>query len=186
MPDTIEKKIFQIQVYLKDINPKIWRRLLIPSDLSFADLHKLIQASMGWSGKHLHKFIYRKQVYAPALDVRFEPDAKDYHNYDVGVAFKRANSKIQYLYDFADNWMHEIVVEKTLPWRDDFNRPVCLSGKMKCPPENCGGVWGYSKLKNESMNSLHHEDDASDLDLLAFSPNYFNLDKTNESIASIF
>ena len=51
---------YQIQMALKEIKPKIWRRLLIPSNLLLSDLHKVIQTSMGWDNLHLHQFIKKK------------------------------------------------------------------------------------------------------------------------------
>ena len=67
------KKIYQIQIALKGFKPKIWRRLLIPSDLLLSDFHKIIQTSMGWTNSHLHQFIKNRTYYTERM-----PGDEDY------------------------------------------------------------------------------------------------------------
>ena len=50
------------------------------------------------------------------------------------------------MYDFGDNWVHEITLEKIFD--DKRKEAFCLSGKGNCPPEDCGGPYGYEDMKN--------------------------------------
>ena len=44
--------------------------------------------------------------------------------------------------------------------------PACLAGKGACPPEDCGGPWGYADLK-QALTDPRHEEHESMLDWLA-------------------
>ena len=142
-------KTYQVLVDLKKITPKIWRRLLIPSDLLLSDFHKVIQTSMGWTNSHLHQFIKDDTFYT----VRIEADDfwnemrnVDYKKMKVSDLLINEKDKIIYDYDFGDGWEHDVTLEKILPAGTDLIKPTCIAGKMNCPPEDCGGVWGYHDL----------------------------------------
>ena len=112
------KKIFQIQILLKNITPKIWRRLLVDSDILLPDLHKIIQTSMGWTNSHLHQFIKDKRFYAQEReDDGFwsELDNVDYSAIRLNSLLKKEKDKIIYEYDFGDGWQHDVILEKILP-----------------------------------------------------------------------
>ena len=57
----MRNKIYQFKISLNDINPSIWRRILVPATYSFWDLHVAIQDSMGWLDYHLHVFRIRQK-----------------------------------------------------------------------------------------------------------------------------
>jgi hypothetical protein len=59
--------------------------------------------------------------------------------------FSMKNRSADYVYDFGDNWEHRIQLEKILPREKNINYPICIKGKRACPPEDCGGIWGYEK-----------------------------------------
>lgn len=178
------KKIYQIQIALKGFKPKIWRRLLIPSDLLLSDLHKIIQTSMGWTNSHLHQFNKNRTFYTVRMegdDFWEEMDNVDYKSIKISDLLKKEKEKIIYEYDFGDGWEHDIILEKLLPIDDKINYPVCLKGKMNCPPEDCGGVWGYSGML-EILKQPDHEEYESYIEWLGdeFDPEYFNKDEVNE------
>jgi hypothetical protein len=54
---SINQTIIQAKVTLQDIEPPIWRRLLLPPTLNLAELHHVLQAAFGWRDEHLHEFI---------------------------------------------------------------------------------------------------------------------------------
>jgi len=106
------KKIYQIQVELKGSKPKIWRRILIDSDILLVDLHRIIQTTMGWTNSHLYAFSDGFQEYSPK---EFEVEnAKDSRTARLNKILKEEKSKISYEYDFGDGWEHDVILEKIL------------------------------------------------------------------------
>jgi len=177
-------KIYQIQIALKRFKPKIWRRLLIPSDLLLSDFHKVIQTSMGWTNSHLHQFIKNRTFYTVKMqddDLWDEMDNVDYKEMKISDLLKKEKDKIVYEYDFGDGWEHDIILEKILPPDNDTKHPICLTGKMNCPPEDCGGIWGYSDML-EILKDPDHEEYESYIEWLGeeFDPKYFDKDEVNE------
>ncbi|NOZ83772.1 MAG: plasmid pRiA4b ORF-3 family protein [Epsilonproteobacteria bacterium] len=177
------KKVYQVQVALKGFKPKIWRRLLIPSDLLLSDFHKIIQTSIGWTNSHLHQFIKNRTFYTERMpdDSWNEMNNVDYKKIKISDLLKKEKEKIVYEYDFGDSWEHDIILEKILPLDDKMNYPVCLKGKMNCPPEDCGGVWGYSEML-EILKQPDHEEYENYIEWLGgeFDPEYFDKDEVNE------
>lgn len=175
-------------IILKGIEPSVWRRLLVPSNVSLAKLHKIIQRAMGWTDSHLHQFMVGKQIYAP-------PDPEDFglgrktlsertHKLEQ-VAF-RAKMKLLYVYDFGDDWLHEVLVEKVLPVDPAARYPVCLGGARACPPEDCGGAPGYDGLLEALADPRHPEhDDAKDWVGEGFDPEALDLEKVNRALARL-
>ncbi|GAB4363286.1 MAG: plasmid pRiA4b ORF-3 family protein [Calditrichia bacterium] len=180
------KKIYQIQVALKHYRPKIWRRLLVPSDLFLADLHKIIQTAMGWTNSHLHQFIKDKRFYSkmePEDELWRSPRIIDYDKNKIRISdlLQAEKEKIIYEYDFGDGWEHDVILEKILPFDENLTYPLCVAGKRHCPPEDCGGPLGYAHMLEVLKNSKHKEytmfrdwlrDD--------FDPDYFNIEEVNK------
>jgi hypothetical protein len=178
------QKIFQIQIALKGFKPKIWRRILIPSDLLLSDFHMIIQIAMGWTNSHLHQFIKNRKFYTMRMqddDLWDEMDNVDYKKMKVSDLLKKEKEKIVYEYDFGDSWEHDIILEKILPIDKNIKYPICLTGKMNCPPEDCGGVWGYSDML-EVLKDPSHEEYESYIEWLGekFDPEYFDKNEINE------
>ena len=180
------KIIYQIQISLNYFKSKIWRRLLIPSDLLLSDFHKIIQTSMGWKNSHLHHFIKNQTFYSERLyddDLWDDFDNVDYRKIKISDLLKEENEKIIYEYDFGDSWNHDIILEKILTRDNQLKYPICLSGKMNCPPEDCGGIGGYSEML-EILKQPDHEEYESYIEWLGgeFDPEYFNMNEVNEML----
>ncbi|MCK9206957.1 MAG: plasmid pRiA4b ORF-3 family protein [Salinivirgaceae bacterium] len=178
-------KIYQIQIALSGFKPKIWRRILIPSDMLLSDFHKVIQTTMGWTNSHLHQFIYNRTFYSvkhPDDDMWGDMDNVDYKKKKTRVSdlLKTGKDKITYEYDFGDGWQHDIVLEKILPVDSNLKYPICVTGKMNCPPEDCGGIWGYADML-EILKQPDHEEYESFIEWLGdeFDPEYFDKDEVN-------
>ncbi|MGB4204426.1 MAG: plasmid pRiA4b ORF-3 family protein [Bacteroidales bacterium] len=177
-------KIYQIQISLKGSKPKIWRRLLVPSDLLLSDFHKIIQTTMGWTNSHLHQFIKNGIFYTKRMvddDIWGGMSDVDYKEIKISDLLKSEKEKIIYEYDFGDGWEHDIILEKILPVDNKINYPICVGGKMNCPPEDCGGIWGYFDL----LDILKNPDDEEYENYIEwlgeeFDPEYFNKDEINE------
>ena len=179
------KKIYQIQIALKNFKPKIWRRILVPSDVSLSDFHKIIQTTMGWTNTHLHQFYKNGKRYMEQMEEDYMWDDRNQFDYiamQLSDLLRYEKEKISYEYDFGDGWNHEIVLEKILPFDDKEEYPVCIKGKMNCPLEDCGGAWGYADLLEVLKNPKHKEYEEL-VDWIGdehFDPEHFDKDEVNE------
>ena len=155
--------IFQFKITLKDINPSIWRRIQVPSKYSFWDLHVAIQDSMTWFDCHLHAFRMKRPHGRKILEIGIPSDDFDdiecLPGWDEYIAdyFIKPGKTAEYEYDFGDSWHHEILFEGLLLKEKNIKYPVCLAGERACPPEDCGGVWGYEKLLAVLQNPKDEE-----------------------------
>lgn len=148
---TNNSQIYQFQITLKEIKPKIWRRIQVPSGYNFWDLHVAIQDAMGWQDYHLHQFtiINPKTGKKEFIGI---PDDEDFEEIIPGNKAKISKyfvfpkDKANYEYDFGDGWEHEIILEKVLPVIEGSKYPQCIAGERACPPEDCGGIYGYENL----------------------------------------
>lgn len=175
------KQIYQVQIVLLDTRPKIWRRLLVNSDILLVDFHRIIQTAMGWTNSHLHLFNDGMTDYSP---VEFEvEDSKDSRTVKLKTILKKEKSKILYEYDFGDGWIHDIILEKIINEEDKGQIPRCLKGNGKCPPEDCGGTSGYQELKKTISNPRHY-DYESMMEWLGgeFDPKFFDNDQINQQL----
>ena len=140
---------FRVRVDLMYAKPPIWRRLVLPGDLVLDELHDVLQVAMGWQDGHLHKFGVGADRRTRAYFVtRFDLSEGDDGLVEDGVRLDQVVSgkgdRLFYDYDFGDGWEHVLVVEDVFD--DPPPVPVCLTGKMACPPEDCGGLGGYEEL----------------------------------------
>jgi len=117
---------------------------------------------MGWFDYHLHQFdlinpqIRRKEEIG-IPDEDGELDILPGWEVPISSYFSLENKKADYLYDFGDGWEHMIVLEKILPQEQGSRYPICIAGERACPPEDCGGTWGYENLL-EIIKDKKHED----------------------------
>lgn len=147
LPRDYPERRLLLHIALEDIEPPIWRRLEVENTLSFAALHHLIQTAMGWEDAHLHEFEvgdYRIGNIAE-YDNPYGETVLPGEEVELGQVIGRRRS-FTYVYDFGDDWRHRITIEKRLP-SDPLRRPAALiDGARACPPEDCGGVYGYSRI----------------------------------------
>ena len=172
--------IYQLKVTLKGIRPPVWRRFQVASDTSLDELHEIIQMVMGWENWHLYVFKIGDTPYSdPDPDWGF--DVKDSTRTNLSQVVRGANRKFIYEYDMGDGWEHEILVEKTLPTEPGQHYPVCVTGRRACPPEDCGGVWGYAELL-EIIKDPEHEEYEERMEWLGgeLDPEAFDVDQVNE------
>jgi hypothetical protein len=141
-------EVYQLHVWLREISPMIWRRLLVRSDSTIADLHYTLQIAMGWEGYHLHQFVIRGKHYGVPQPggVWFADDPRQVQLADLHL---RLRERFLYEYDFGDLWQHEIRVEKKLPVQPKRRYPTCIGGQRAAPPEDCGGPWAFMALQDE-------------------------------------
>ena len=153
-PEQKPAPIYQLKITLRNIRPPIWRRVQVPSNITLAKLHTLIQVVMGWTDSHLHCFHVGDVTYGvPDPDYEFKViSSRRIRLAEVAPAEK---AKILYEYDFGDSWEHDILVEKVLPPDPGGRLPVCLTGRRACPPEDVGGPWGYARF----LEIIHDPED---------------------------
>lgn len=165
MAGTPSRRIYQFKITLKGIRPPIWRRFLVPEDYTFWDLHVAIQDVMGWLDGHLHAFHIKNPMtgHEEEIGLPEEDPLFDDHGIlpgweqQISQYFTPENRKAMYLYDFGDGWEHALVLEQILAAEKGFVYPRCEDGKRACPPEDCGGVWGYANMLEILSNPKHKE-----------------------------
>jgi hypothetical protein len=159
------KEIFQFKITLKDVSPAVWRRILVPSDYSFFELYVAIESAMGWGGGHLHAFSIAKKGAMPVFiewphpdnDPFGEKDGRDERTEKIADYFGKSIKQCIYTYDFGDSWDHVVLLEKVIPVEPGVKYPQCADGKNACPPDDCGGPWGYANLIDVLKNPKHEE-----------------------------
>lgn len=154
--------IYQLKITLRDIRPPIWRRVQVPSDITLGQLHWVIQFSMGWTNSHLHSFTIQGIDYGePMPELGFdEMGLRNEGPVKLNRVVGGEKFKFLYLYDFGDSWEHEILVEKVLAADPEIAYPICIKGKRACPPEDCGGPWGYQRFLEAIQDPNHPEHEA--------------------------
>jgi len=181
MPTEQLRSTYQLKVSLMGAKPPIWRRLLVPSDIKLDKLHLVIQISMGWTNSHLHQFITQQREFYGIQDDDFDLDIKDGSKFRLSQLLTAENDSLIYEYDFGDSWTHKVSVEKILPFDTDKKLPYCVAGKRACPPEDCGGIWGYVDLLKVLKDPEHDEYEGM-LEWLGgeFDPAYFKRRQINQ------
>jgi hypothetical protein len=178
------KSVVSLKVTLRGTKPPIWRRLLMPGTMTLGDLHEAIQAAMGWEGGHLHAFDIDGRQYG---DRRTVDDVADENRLTLNGVLKSGVTRFGYIYDFGDNWEHTVAIEKSQPTTEGQAYPACVDGKRNCPPEDCGGVWGYEELLQILADPAHPEH-AERLDWLGedFDPEDFSIQIADATLAARF
>ena len=178
-------KIFQFKISLKGSEPKIWRRFQTEDDLMFFDLHYIIQAVMGWENDHLYQFIVEKNRCIGDPEMLESDDIMDDGKTKLSDIFNEPKTKIIYEYDFGDGWEHELVLEKILEKDPKQHYPVCLEGKLNCPPEDCGGIYGFNNMMQIFKDEKHPEhEDIKEWVGENYDPDYFDPEDVNKSMRS--
>ena len=183
-------EIYQLKITLQDIRPPIWRRIQVPGFITLNQLHEIIQEAVGWENYHLHLFEIGRDTYtAPGMDEDWDDvgsEDEDETKYALEEVVIRPGQRFRYTYDFGDGWDHSIFVEEILPAEKGVKYPVCLAGKRACPPEDCGGPWGYEELL-EALRDPHHERHKELTKWVGgkLDPEDFKLEKVNARLKSV-
>jgi hypothetical protein len=142
--------VYQFKITLMDTAPPIWRRIQVPEG-TLDQLHEHIQTAMGWMNSHLHDFQIGEQRYGDPELLQETLDDLDYEDSTTVLLSEilpagKKRLRILYQYDFGDSWLHEVLFEGCVAADASRTYPLCLEGARGCPPEDCGGVWGYADL----------------------------------------
>ena len=179
--------VFRFKIQLQGITPPIWRIIDVPKDYTFWALHVAIQDAMGWLDSHLHHF----EVKNPGTG-NIDSIGLVHHDFDLEYTegmisdrdvfirdyFSLSNRHARYLYDYGDGWIHNIELLEILPAKKGLQYPRCVAGERACPPEDCGGVWGYLRIC-EIIKDPSHPEYENTLQWLGgeYDPDYFDPDE---------
>ena len=180
--------LITLRIELVGTTPLVWRRITLDGRSSFANLHHVIQAAMGWHDAHLHQFrINNRYIGVPDP----ESDAPEWHTEDERKVFLNRvltdDAVFTYLYDFGDGWEHRLLVEE-YDDSDDLRfgdgDAWVDAGERACPPEDCGGVGGFQDFL-EKLEDEPYSDESKELHVWAgldYDPARFDRQAANAAI----
>ena len=193
LPRREDRVTFVVRIDLDDTEPPIWRRLRLASDLTLAQLHEILQITMGWTDSHLHSFA----MDAPATDGRSRPFRTPFDEDDTAGGIQEADVRLDqvfatvgdgltYVYDFGDYWQHTLRLEGVEARGPDDPDAVCVGGERACPPEDVGGIGGYDRVL-EGLTGAGSDDEWL-VEVLAwlpegFDPAEFSVNGVNEALS---
>ena len=176
-------KIYQLKITLEEVKPPVWRRVEVPADIKLDQLQRVILHVMGWGGGHLSSFEIAGE--------EFFDDEESVEDFGGTLTSKAklnkylttAGQKGLFTYDFGDDWRHEILLEKILPAEKAVEYPRCTAGKRACPPDDCGGPYGYMGFL-EAINNPEHPEHEEMLEWIGwvFDAEEFDLGEVNEGL----
>jgi hypothetical protein len=177
--------IYHLEIVLKGAQPHIWRHLQVPANAKLDWLHAVIQVAMGWTNSHLHQFKSGGARYSDTrhnyAEYEGDPEVLEGRQFTLQQIAPREKDTLGYEYDFGDSWEHTLTVAKIVPPAPvAATTAVCLDGAGACPPEDCGGIWGYANLLKILKNRKHPEHKTMKQWLgRPFDAEAFDLAKTN-------
>lgn len=180
-----------LKVTLNGIQPPIWRRIKISSQATLLDLHYVIQYAFGWTNTHLFMIKLGSMEFVDSTVWKEEADCFQSAELAVLGGFipklVPKGYKFTYIYDFGDNWMHEITVEEIDDTKHDLLSAICLDGRRASPPEDVGSVPGYYQLL-ENLQDPGSDDYVNALEWLGYGydPEAFDLDSANLFLRDYF
>ena len=141
LPADAAATVHRVKVTLYGSKPPVWRRLDIPSAMPLGQVHDVLQFAFDWEDAHLHCFETVSGRFGPPdPDPWGEPD-QDETTATLAQVAGVEHAKVVYVYDFGDDWRHDIVVEKILPAEPAIPYPRCIAGRGQAPEEDSGGIW---------------------------------------------
>jgi hypothetical protein len=194
LPVPSEVRGFRVRLDLHGAKPPVWRRLELPGELTLPRLHDVIQAAMGWTNSHLHRFRtsrdHRSPYFVTSFDLEEGEEGTPEDDVRLDQLIAEKGDELWYDYDFGDGWDHKLVVEEVLDEPPPTAR--CTGGRMACPPEDCGGIGGYEELAawvrsgcDDALLPGNFGDGAHARDWLPLDwhPDHFDVEETNAALA---
>ena len=153
------RRLYQIHVGLRDITPRIWRRIQVWEDCTLHQLHRVLQTALGWENYHLYEFRIGKEQYRDPHPEN-EPKIRNARRARIGSVLSAIGAACVYLYDFGDGWEHDLVLEAVLAPAPNELYPLCVAGDRSGPPEDVGGPFGYEQYLQALADPDHerHEE----------------------------
>jgi hypothetical protein len=173
-----------LHVALDKIEPEIWRRLIVPADITLDLLHDVLQVAMGWEDCHLHVFEIGGRRFTE--DPQEPEEGENEGGVVLGALVTRSRTKFTYRYDYGDDWCHTIRVQEIQPIPEwDTGEIICSGGERRCPPEDVGGPLGYAEYL-AALADPQHEEHESMLEWRGpFDPEEFDANVVNVELAKL-
>jgi hypothetical protein len=173
-------EVYVIKVTLLGTSPPVWRRILVPRNITLQNLHRTLQTVMGWTNSHLHQFVLQRQGFSHTRS-RGETKVANEKGTRLGALIWAVGASLVYEYDFGDGWQHELLLEKVLIGDESFQQ-ICVAGKRCCPPEDCGGPQGFAELLQALQDTNHPGHDEACEWLGDYVPESFSADVINRRL----
>ena len=180
---------YQLHIQLCDTKPAVWRRLVVVDTMTLADLHRAIQAVMGWQNFHPYTFEIADQHYGiPNPDVP-EERTVDARRYTLGQLLQGQGLSVRYVYGAQRGWQHRIKLEEVQPIGSPaalHSLPMCVGGRNACPPEICTGPSGFAVFMQAMQDPAHaRHAEARELHPEDFDPTQFDLQRAQARLHSL-
>ncbi|WP_096271225.1 plasmid pRiA4b ORF-3 family protein [Paucisalibacillus globulus] len=177
---TFQTKALEMKITLRLQSRNVFRKLIVPMYITFSEFHHVIQTAFGWQDSHLHEFYdfsnqksnralnphhfaYNEEGYKPIANLVCHPEAFNHGDNSLPKKLDHTvllseymPANVTYVYDFGDNWIHDIKVQRVMEDYDK-NYPTCIEGEGNTPPEDVGGEGGYEVFL-EIMEDVNHPD----------------------------
>jgi hypothetical protein len=178
--------LLQFKITLDSIEPPIWRRFEVIDELTFYELHQVIQVVMGWENCHLYEFVYEEVSTIGDRQLLDRSGVVDDVDISLDSIFDDPGLEMRYSYDFGDGWDHTLLLEKITQVDKPKYLAKCLEGERNCPPEDCGGPPGYDNLVDVMVNKIQPDyDDLKSWFGSVFKPEKFDLKKINSILKQV-
>ena len=173
-----EPRVYRFRVSLLGTEPEVWRMIEVPESYTFWDLHVAIQDAMGWLDYHLHMFELEPpgESQPVLIGMPMDDDFVEGHTVPITEYFAKPGDAATYRYDFGDGWEHEVKLISIEPAERGAEYPRCVDGAGACPPEDCGGPYGYSRLLEILADPNHEEHEEMVEWLKGHAKNYWPYD----------
>ncbi|MDO9508678.1 MAG: plasmid pRiA4b ORF-3 family protein [Thermovirgaceae bacterium] len=154
----MNNKNIQLYIELDGITPKIWRRFVVPSIITLDRLHDVIQIVMGWTDSHMHEFMIKGNRYTDLLESEETEKCQEEGLFRLESLIDKHGADFTYTYDFGDEWVHKLKIEKTnLADDEEWGNLFCIEGWGSCPPEDVGGIPGFEEFCEAISDKKHPE-----------------------------
>ena len=150
------RRAIVLKVTLLEVDPPVWRRFAVAATVTLPRLHGILQEVMGWQDCHLHQFFFGDECYGPT-DPDWPSDMVEERGKRLSTLLARSGDGFTYEYDFGDGWRHRVEAVGDVDAATLDQLPVCLDGARACPPEDCGGTWGYEEFLDAIGDPAHEE-----------------------------
>ena len=183
-------KEYHIRIKLKDAPIPVWREVKVPSNITLELFAFVVNDAMGWDNIHLHQFRTKTADFKNTVCIKQDGElfgafqrvmALDTNKYAISHIFKEKKDRVKYEYDFGDSWEHEIWLKGIRDY-EPGEQPCfkVVKGVGQCPPEDCGGVWGYAELLEILQKKRKSADDKERLEWycmdFGYDPNEFDIE----------
>ena len=149
-------QIATVRIDLKDSDTPIWRVVEVPTSVTLKVLHDIVQVTMGWFDYHLWEMVIGGQTYGLPMDEDWgTAPRKPASRTRLRDILQPGKTRIDYTYDFGDNWQHTLIVSDVCAGNAGTAYPRFIAGERDCPPEDCGGIPGFYEMLKARADPDH-------------------------------